>query len=105
MKCLMCGMTFEKRTSYHRYCSDACRNKAQTRGLKRQHATAAFSAYEFDCRNCGDHIIVMDPDDHRSVYCSATCEKAYWRRVSKKPTALTVHYAWEMQVAEARDAS
>ena len=59
----------------------------------------------FECRECGHTVIAIPPVDKRTVYCSHQCEKAYWRRVSKKPTALTVHYAWEMQAAEARDAS
>ncbi len=104
MKCLMCGAEFEKRTVYHRYCSERCRNRAHQRGLKPQHTRAAFVPYDFHCRNCGDHVIVTDPDDHRSVYCSAVCEREYWRRVTKKPTALTVHYTWELEWREGAEA-
>lgn len=59
----------------------------------------------FECRNCGRTVIAVPPMDKRTVYCCEQCEKAYWRRVSKKPTALTVRYAWEIEAAEKRDAS
>lgn len=101
----MCGSVFTKRTPYHRYCSQSCRSRAQERKLNKQHALSAFAAYEFECRNCGCHVVVTDPADHRSVYCSAACERSYWRRVTKRPTALTVRYASEMEAAELRDAS
>lgn len=38
---------------------------------------------EFDCRYCGEHVVVSDRHDHRSVYCCARCEKEYWRKKSK----------------------
>lgn len=38
---------------------------------------------EFDCRQCGTHVKVMDPKDKRVVFCSKVCEKKYWRLKSK----------------------
>lgn len=64
-----------------------------------------FKRHEFECRNCGHQVLVVDITDHRTVFCSAACERAYWRRVTKKPTKLTVRDAWELEWREARDAS
>lgn len=59
----------------------------------------------FECRECGHTVVAIPPVDKRTVYCSHQCEKAYWRRVTKrKPTALTVNMAWALEAAEARDA-
>lgn len=34
---------------------------------------------EFVCAHCGAHVYVIDPKDKRVKYCSAACEKQYWR--------------------------
>ena len=64
-----------------------------------------FVPHEFECRNCGQTVAVLRHTDHRRVYCSAACERAYWRRVTKNPTGLTVHRAWELEWYERSDAS
>ena len=30
---------------------------------------------EFDCRQCGTHIVVTNSKDKRVVFCSSVCEK------------------------------
>ena len=70
---------------------------------------------EFDCRYCGRHVVVPIDDltDKRSVYCSARCERQFWRFVTKKhPTHLTNYpseqcYRWieEHENAKAKDIS
>lgn len=42
---------------------------------------------EFVCAHCGVHIYVTDVKDKRVKYCSATCEKQYWREKSKQNAA------------------
>lgn len=34
---------------------------------------------EFDCRMCGDHVVVHEWADKRSVFCCEHCEKRYWK--------------------------
>lgn len=34
---------------------------------------------EFICRRCGDHVIVDERSDHRTVFCSQYCEREFWR--------------------------
>lgn len=42
---------------------------------------------EFICAHCGARVYVTDIKDKRVKYCSATCEKQYWRDKSKADTA------------------
>jgi len=42
---------------------------------------------EFICAHCGAHVYVTDTKDKRVKYCSATCEKQYWRDKSKADAA------------------
>lgn len=37
----------------------------------------------FECRCCGDTVNVTETSDHRTVYCSAYCEREYWRHRSR----------------------
>ena len=42
---------------------------------------------EFVCAHCGAHVYVIDIKDKRVKYCSAACEKQYWRDKSKADAA------------------
>ena len=42
---------------------------------------------EFVCAHCGIHVHVTDFKDKRVKYCSAACEKQYWREKSKADAA------------------
>ena len=42
---------------------------------------------EFTCAHCGSHVYVTDVKDKRVKYCSAACEKQYWRDKSKADAA------------------
>lgn len=42
---------------------------------------------EFVCAHCGARVYVTDIKDKRVKYCSATCEKQYWREKSKQDAA------------------
>ena len=39
---------------------------------------------EFDCRHCGEHVVVTEHSDRRTVYCCQHCEKQYWREMTKR---------------------
>ena len=57
---------------------------------------------EFYCRYCHRYCYISARDlyDHRSVFCSAKCEREYWRKVTKHPTNLTNHKPGMYQRAE-----
>lgn len=38
---------------------------------------------EFDCRMCGDHVLVTERDDRRTVFCRQACERRYWRHADR----------------------
>lgn len=59
-----------------------------------------FKEHDFECRYCGEQVHIADPSDKRTVYCSAQCEKQYWRHVTKKPLNLTEHSAWHLEWRE-----
>lgn len=64
-----------------------------------------FVTRTFQCRQCGHTVVCDSPQDKRTVYCSETCEKQYWRIVTKRrPTALTERKAWELEWREKVDA-
>lgn len=42
---------------------------------------------EFVCAHCGTRVYVTDIKDKRVKYCSAVCEKQYWRDKSKQNAA------------------
>ena len=42
---------------------------------------------DFVCAHCGAHVYVTDIKDKRVKYCSAACEKQYWREKSKQNAA------------------
>lgn len=52
-----------------------------------QHSGIVPIHREFNCRQCGELVRVVDEKDKRTVYCSQKCEKQYWRDMSKKNSA------------------
>ena len=70
---------------FQKYCSRACsRSDYYENGTKhREDFQANEVIREFYCRHCGKRVYVVDKKDHRSTYCSAQCERAYWRDVTK----------------------
>lgn len=74
MKCRCCGEEFAPRTVTQVYCSKRCREAGCRRGLTR------FVPLTFACAKCGK-TVVTEPSrrDKRSRFCSARCEKKYWR--------------------------
>ena len=57
---------------------------------------------DFDCRLCGHHVHVEQRSDHRTVFCSAYCEREFWRhrsRYDRKKNIDTGHVvqAWQLE--------
>lgn len=39
---------------------------------------------QFDCRQCGKHVKVVEENDKRTVFCDVTCERKYWRHAYRR---------------------
>lgn len=39
---------------------------------------------KFICKHCSTPVEVVEKKDKRTVFCSKTCEKNYWRKKSKE---------------------
>ena len=74
MKCAFCGAEYQPRSVVQKYCCTSCQKKAKYRGMVR------YLSVTFQCAKCGK-TVVTDPEsrDRRSRFCSAECEKRYWR--------------------------
>lgn len=74
--CVNCGKqverTGDKRT---RFCSKECAVKY--RNDNRLHHPRP--EIEFDCTQCGKHVVTEGGNDRRTRFCCQNCEKKYWR--------------------------
>ncbi len=76
MKCRNCGKEFFEKTVMQKYCSVKCQQI-----YRRTHDLNAESpAITFSCAKCGK-VVTTEPGtgDRRMRFCSAVCEKKYWR--------------------------
>ena len=76
MKCKQCGREFPQMTVVQKYCSSACGAKyRRTHDMK-----AEYPSISFRCAKCG-RMVVTDgtSQDKRTRFCSAECEKNWWR--------------------------
>lgn len=80
-KCPVCGTVFIAGRSTQKYCSSFCRRYAHRYGLIERAATAegANALRIFQCVRCGKIITVTDGRDKRTKFCSAHCERLYWK--------------------------
>lgn len=85
MTCPVCGTFFLADRSTQRYCSAACRKKDYRKHSRHDGAPpeSAPVLRSFQCRKCGKTVAVTDPRDMRSKFCSAHCEKLYWKHKKK----------------------
>ena len=75
MKCLFCGDNFTPLSTTQKYCSSACGQKYR----RRHNIAEAWPSIEFRCSKCGRKVVTEAGKDHRTRFCSAECEKKYWR--------------------------
>ena len=83
--CRYCKKVYESRNPRSKYCSEKC-NRADyyENGIKHRNAFPGDKIVrEFTCRCCGRLVDVVDKKDQRETYCSAQCERSYWRGVTK----------------------
>lgn len=73
-----------------RFCSAECERRSYYEGRRdkdhaREEAKEGIPLREFQCERCGHWVRVMSKNDKRFRFCSAKCEKAFWKR--NKPKA------------------
>lgn len=80
-KCPVCGTIFIAERRTQKYCSSFCRRYAHRYGLV-EHAASVDGANAlrtFQCVQCGKVVSVADERDKRTKFCSAHCERLYWK--------------------------
>ena len=82
-RCAWCGKPFQRNTDYQIFCSHACGDRSRNaRNAKKidYYARALRDSLTFECANCGKSVTTTPEDgDKRSKFCSAQCEKTYWK--------------------------
>ena len=90
-KCPVCGTVFIAGRRTQKYCSPFCRRYAHRYGLIERVVSAdgANALRTFQCVRCGKIISVTDERDKRTKFCSAHCERLYWKHSQHvKPRAV-----------------
>lgn len=78
--CAACGRAFIQQRSSQRYCSEACRRLGYRIGLCNHEDKETDTAIRtFTCARYGKTVNVTDLKDRRQRFCSARCEKLYWK--------------------------
>lgn len=83
-KCPMCGAAFRKKAVNQIYCSSRCGTMYRSRN-----GAMPTESREFWCMECYSHIVVTDRKDKRTVFCSASCEKKFWKHPHWEKSGLT----------------
>lgn len=75
-KCLNCGEEYVQLSVTQKYCSSSCGNK-----YRRKHKGEILNpSVTFSCSQCGKSVVTEEGNgDMRSRFCSASCEKKFWR--------------------------
>lgn len=74
MKCLYCGEEFTPLSVNQLYCSRSCGNK-----YRRRNEPPGYPSIQFNCSQCGRTVVTDGVKDQRTRFCSAQCEKRFWR--------------------------
>lgn len=74
-----------------RFCSAECERRSYYEGRRdkdhaKEEAEEGIPLREFQCEYCGHWVRVMSKNDKRFRFCSAKCEKTFWKR-NKPQTA------------------
>lgn len=79
--CVVCGSPFMADRITQKYCSPACRRHAHISGLNVHNGPKRGKSVirVFRCLKCGKLVEVADPKDKRIKFCSAHCERLYWK--------------------------
>ena len=91
MRCRECGASFEPRAVMQVFCSRKCAGRHGNREYREKTKVGervfAGDGMTLNCANCGKSFTLMHyrdkagrlREDKRTCFCSATCEKKYWR--------------------------
>lgn len=110
-RCLVCGKAFAADRITQKYCSPFCRRYAHRHGMN-DHAPARQGTEPlrtFRCVRCGVLVKVTDRNDRRQKFCSARCERLYWKHAPKKLSRpvrrifTCRHCGTEVRVVDSRD--
>ena len=85
MNCVQCGKDFTPKIRIQRFCSKDCRRYYfhHHETYHKENDTNAEIIRQFDCCQCKRLVLVTNKRDQRTVFCSRTCERNYWREVTK----------------------
>lgn len=89
-RCAWCNKSFESSNKNQKYCSKRCcknanRNYEDIPESKRAKGNVIRTFY---CRNCKKFVLVTDPKDRRTVFCSNKCQIKYWKNEGLNRTKL-----------------
>ena len=75
--CRVCHDFFVTGYPWTKYCSKACRIKVDV-----EHAPfgGGIPIREFYCKDCNARVLIGDTQDRRTVFCSRSCERKYWKK-------------------------
>ncbi len=92
IQCPTCGTMFMAGRISQKYCSAACRRYAHRHGMNdhKEPAPGEKSLRTFRCMRCGVRVKVTSRYDKRKKFCSAHCERLYWKHSPKNSVSLTV---------------
>ena len=79
--CPVCGKEFEADRITQKYCSNYCRRYAHRHGVN-DHGRSSRkkeALRAFHCLKCGKLVRVTEATDRRTKFCSAHCERLYWK--------------------------
>ena len=79
--CAVCGREFTADRVTQKYCSSYCRRYAHRHGANNhvRSSRKKEALRTFRCLKCGKLVRVTEPTDRRIKFCSAHCERLYWK--------------------------
>lgn len=80
-ECPVCGKEFEAGRITQKYCSAYCRRYAHRHGVNNHGRSSRKkeALRTFRCLKCGRLVRVTESTDRRTKFCSAHCERLYWK--------------------------
>lgn len=94
--CAVCGQEFIADRVTQKYCSSYCRRYAHRHGANNhvRSSRKKEALRTFRCLKCGKLVRVTEPTDRRIKFCSAHCERLYWKH-SKKVSSVVIRRAFQ----------
>jgi DNA-directed RNA polymerase subunit RPC12/RpoP/endogenous inhibitor of DNA gyrase (YacG/DUF329 family) len=89
MKCLNCGTEFTALSINQKYCCTTCgaRYRWKNRGK------LLYPSVTFSCSHCGKTVVTESGSgDMRTRFCSAVCEKKFWRHPHWENTSNRINF-------------